>query len=329
MDPSDHQESLRHLTIRVGDNLKDRRIDKYLHGRFSHVSRRSMQEAIKTGLVQVNGRTVKCSHQVSAGETIDLVLPESPPREITPEDLPLHVLYEDQDLIVINKQAGIVVHPARGNLHGTLVNALAHYSDRLSGGLGEFRPGIVHRLDRDTTGVMVVAKTDAAQWKIARQFERRQVEKVYLAIVHGTPDLDADRINAPLGAHPTIREKHAIRPEIGKQAVTTYEVIETFRGFSLLKLSPKTGRTHQVRVHLSYIKHPVVADQTYGGKRVYPWQLEDREPAVEEPVIARCALHAWTIGFTHPTSGRPVRFEAPLASDMQTLLEMLRRYRKG
>ncbi|MBP8303995.1 MAG: RluA family pseudouridine synthase [Phycisphaerae bacterium] len=328
MDPSD-QDSLRPLTLRVGDNLKDRRIDKYLHGRFGHISRRSMQEAIKAGRVRVNDRIVKCSYQVSAGERIDLVLPEPPPREITPEDIPLDVLYEDDDLIVLNKQAGIVVHPARGNRRGTLVNALVHYADRLSSGLGEFRPGIVHRLDRNTTGVMVVAKTDTAQWRIATQFERRQVEKVYLAIVHGTPPLDADRINAPLGVHPTIREKHAIRPESGKQAVTAYKVLEAFRGFSLLQLTPKTGRTHQIRVHLSYVKHPVVADQTYGGKQVYPWQLRDGEPAVEEPVIARCALHAFQIGFTHPTTGQQVHFEAPLAPDMQALLEMLRQYRKG
>jgi len=328
MDPLDDAQR-RHLTIRVGDSLKDRRIDKYLHGRFSNVSRAYVQEAIKAGLVKVNDRTVKCSHQVSAGETIELVLPEPPARQITPEDIPVHVLYEDQDLIVINKQADIVVHPARGNLHGTLVNALANYADHLSSGLGEFRPGLVHRLDRDTTGVMVVAKTDTAQWKIASQFEKRQVEKAYLAVVHGTPQLDADRINAPLGAHPTIREKHAIRPETGKQAVTYYEVVEAFRGFSLLRLTPKTGRTHQIRVHLSYIKHPIVADRTYGGKLVYPWQLKDAEPLVEEPVIARCALHAWTLGFTHPTTGKAVHFEAPLAGDMQTLLEMLRQYRKG
>ncbi len=318
----------RQLTIRVGDNLKDRRIDKYLHGRFSNVSRRWVQEAIKAGRVKVNDKPVKCSYQVSAGETIDLVLPEPPAKEITPEDIPLDVLYEDEDLIVINKQADLVVHPARGNLHGTLVNALARHADRLSSGLGEFRPGIVHRLDRDTTGVMVVAKSDTAQWKIASQFEKRQVEKTYVAIVHGTPQLDADRINAPLGAHPTIREKHAIRPEIGKSAVTDYEVVETFRGFSLLRLSPKTGRTHQIRVHLSYIKHPIVADTLYGGKLVYPWQLKDADPAIEEPVIGRCALHAWTLGFTHPTSGKPVHFEAPLAQDMQTMLEMLRQYRK-
>jgi len=209
-----------------------------------------------------------------------------------------------------------------------LVNALAFYSDKLSSGLGEFRPGIVHRLDRDTTGVMVVTKNDTAQWKIARQFERRQVKKTYLAVVHGTPELIADRINAPLGLHPKVREKYAIRPEIGKEAITFYEVLESFRGFSLLKMTPKTGRTHQIRVHLSYIKHPIVADDMYGGKLVYPWQLADAGPTVQQPIINRVALHAYTLEFKHPTTGEMMKFEAPVPKDMQNLLTMLRKYRK-
>jgi 23S rRNA pseudouridine1911/1915/1917 synthase len=244
-----------------------------------------------------------------------------------PEDIPLDIIYEDQDIIVLNKQADLIVHPARGNTHGTLVNALAFYSNALSSGLGEFRPGIVHRLDRDTSGIMVVTKTDTAQWKIAKQFERRQVKKSYLAVVHGTPDLTADRINAPLGVHPKVREKYAIRPEIGKEAVTFYEVVEGFRGFSLLRLNPKTGRTHQIRVHLSYTKHPIVGDDMYGGKLVYPWQLKDAEPDAQDPVIDRCALHASTLEFKHPTTGQMVDFEAPLPEDMQSLLDMLRKFR--
>jgi 23S rRNA pseudouridine1911/1915/1917 synthase len=148
-----------------------------------------------------------------------------------------------------------------------------------------------------------------------------------LAIVHGTPDLTRDRVNAPLGVHPKIREKYSIRAVTGKEAITFYEVLETFRGFSLLKLTPKTGRTHQIRVHLSYIKHPVVADDMYGGKAVYPWQIKNAEPSPEDPIIARCALHAWTIAFTHPTTEKIVRFEAPLPDDMQNLLDLLRKYR--
>ena len=316
------------LTLRVGSSIKERRVDKYLHGRFGNFSRVMIQEIIKAGAVKVNGKIVKPSFKLSPGDEINLTLPELPSKEILPEDIPLDIIYEDDDLIVLNKQADMVVHPARSNTHGTLVNALAFYSDKLSSGTGEFRPGIVHRLDKDTTGVMVVAKNDTAQWKIAKQFERRQVKKTYLAIVHGTPELTADRIKAPLGMHPRIREKCAIRPEIGKEAITFYEVAESFRGFSLLKLTPQTGRTHQIRVHLSYIKHPIVGDDMYGGKVVYPWQLADAEHTVQDPIIDRCALHASTIEFKHPTTEKIMKFEAPLPEDMQTLLDMLRKCRR-
>lgn len=315
-------------TLRVGNSIKERRVDKYLHGRYHNYSRVMIQEIIKAGAVKVNGKIVKPSFKLSPGDEIELTLPELLSKEILPEDISLDIIYEDDDIIVLNKQADMVVHPARGNTHGTLVNALAFYSDKLSSGLGEFRPGIVHRLDRNTTGVMVVTKNDSAQWKVAKQFENRQMKKSYLAIVHGVPELMADRINAPLGLHPRMREKYAIRPEIGKEAITFYETIESFRGFSLLKMTPKTGRTHQIRVHLSYIKHPIVGDDMYGGKLVYPWQLQDGEPAVEEPVINRVALHAHTLEFKHPTTEKQVKFEAPLPADMQKLLDMLRKYRK-
>ena len=316
------------VILRVGSSIKERRIDKYLHGRFSNLSRRFLQDAIKSDSVTVNGKTVKPSFKLSPGDIVELTLPEPPSKDILPEDIPLDTIYEDDDLIILNKQAGILVHPARGNTHGTLVNALAFYSDRLSSGLGEFRPGIVHRLDKNTTGVMVVTKDDTTQWKIARQFEHRQVNKTYIAIVHGTPDLTRDRINAPLGVHPRIREKYAVRPETGKESVTFYEVLESFRGFSLLKMTPKTGRTHQIRVHLSYVKHPIVADDMYGGKFVYPWQLADAEPEAQEPVIGRFALHASTIEFKHPRTEKMVKFEAPMPADMQHLLDMLRECRK-
>jgi len=321
-------ESTGPLTLQVGSSIKERRVDKYLHGRFSNFSRAMIQRQIGAGGVKVNGKIVKPSFKLSPGDTIVLTLPQLPSKEIEPEDIPLNIIYEDDDIIVLNKQPCMVVHPARSNTHGTLVNALAFYADKLSSGLGEFRPGIVHRLDKDTTGVMVATKNEGAQWRIAKQFERRQVEKSYLAIVHGVPELTADRISAPLGMHPRVREKYAIRPEIGKESITFYEVVESFRGFSLLKLTPKTGRTHQIRVHLSYIKHPIVADDMYGGKLVYPWQLKDAETAVEEPVISRFALHAYTLEFKHPTTEETVKFEAPLHEDMQNFLDMLRKYRK-
>ncbi len=329
MDAIEQEESMydRPLSIKVGNCIKERRIDKYLHGRFSNFSRRFLQDTIKGGHVRVGGNPVKPSYQLTAGETIDLTLPSPQKKEILPEDIPLNVVYEDEDLIMINKQANIIVHPARGNKHGTLVNALVHYSDALSSGLGEFRPGIVHRLDRNTTGIMIVAKNDEAQWKIAKQFENREITKEYLAIVHGTPELTADCINAPLGVHPRIREKYAVRPERGKDSVTFYEVLEAFTGYSLVKCAPKTGRTHQIRVHLSHIEHPIVADDMYGGKLVYPWQLENGEAQVQDPLLARCALHAWTIEFRHPKSENMVKFEAPMPEDMRHLLEMLQKHR--
>ncbi len=316
------------LILHVGKTIKERRVDKYLHGRFSNYSRVMIQEIIKAGAVKVNGKTVKPSFKLRTADIIELTLPQLPSKEILAEDIPLNIIHEDDDIIVLNKQVDMIVHPARGNTHGTLVNALAFYSDKLSSGLGEFRPGIVHRLDRNTSGVMVVTKNDTAQWKIAKQFENREVKKSYLAIVHGTPELTADRISAPLGVHPKIREKYAIRPETGKEAITFYEVLESFRGFSLLKLTPKTGRTHQIRVHLSYIKHPIIGDDMYGGKLVYPWQLQDAEPAVQEPVINRPALHASILEFKHPTTKEVVKFEAPLPEDMQNLLDILRKYQK-
>jgi len=315
------------LKLKVGRSIKDRRIDKYLHGRFSNFSRASLQKLIKEGSVKVNSESVKASFQLSPGDVIELTLPEQEKKEIMPEEIPLDILYEDNSIIVINKQADLVVHPARGNTHGTLVNALAYYSNDLSNLRGKMRPGIIHRLDRNTTGVIVVAKNNRAHYKVAKQFQDRVVQKTYLAIVHGCPDLHADRISAPLGVHPRMREKYAIRPAVGKEAITFYEVLEEFRGYSLVKLNPKTGRTHQIRIHLSYIKHPIVGDDMYGGKVVYEWQLADREPAAQDPAMNRPALHAHTLEFKHPTNGKVMNFQAPLPEDMKSLLEMLRRYR--
>ena len=313
--------------LSVGSSIKQRRVDKYLHGRFSNFSRAMIQKQIAAGAVKVNDKVVKASFKLSPGDKIEMSLPEIPSKEIIPEDIPLNIIYEDNDIIVLNKQANMIVHPARSNTHGTLVNGLAFYSDELSSGLGEFRPGIVHRLDKNTTGVMVVTKNDTAQWKVARQFQQRQIRKSYLAIVHGCPELTADRINVPLGVHPKMREKYAPLPETGKEAITFYEVLEEFRGYSLLKVRIVTGRTHQIRVHLSSIKHPVIADDMYGGKLVYQWQLKDAESIVEEPIINRPALHARTLEFRHPTTEKIVKFEAPLPQDIQNLLDALRKYR--
>lgn len=316
------------IRFRVGSNLKFNRLDKYLGGRFSCFSRTKLQKLIKEQGVNVNGRPAKPSCKLQPGDEIDLILPARELRELIPEDIPINVLYEDEHLVVVNKQADLIVHPTRGYKNGTLVNGLVYHFQKLSAGSSDLRPGIVHRLDRNTTGCLVVAKDDTSHWKLSRQFAERTVRKTYIAIVHGTPELDADVINQPLGVHPTVREKFAIRSDIGKEAITLYEVLDKFRGYSLVQLDLKTGRTHQIRVHMSYIKHPIVADDMYGGKVVYPWQLEDREAAPEEPLMARCALHAWKLQITHPATGQRMTFEAPLPDDMQRLLENLRKYRK-
>jgi 23S rRNA pseudouridine1911/1915/1917 synthase len=317
------------LRFCVGSNIKFRRLDKYLCGRFSQFSRSRLQKLIKDQAVNVNGSAAKPSHKLKPGDEIDLILPPREVRELVPEDIPIEVIYEDDSIVVINKQADLIVHPARGYKQGTLVNGLVYHFKHLSKGTDDIRPGIVHRLDRNTTGVMVVAKTDTAHWKISRQFAERKTVKTYFAIVHGIPELRADFIKQRLGVHPTKREKFAIRPDTGKEAITFYEVIEEFRGFSVVKLMPKTGRTHQLRVHMNYIKHPIVADDMYGGKVVYPWQLQDKEPAAEEPLMDRTALHAWKLQIEHPVTKKTMEFEAPLPDDMNCFLQNLRKYRNN
>lgn len=315
------------LRFRVGDNIKFRRLDKYLCGRFNQFSRTRLQKLIKEQGVNVNGRPAKRSLKLNPGDEIDLILPPKEIRELIPEDIPIHVLYEDDQIIVVNKQHDLIVHPARGYKHGTLVNGLVYHFQNLSSGSEDWRPGIVHRLDRNTTGAMVVAKDDTSHWKLSRQFAERTTKKTYIAIVHGVPELHADCINQPLGVHPRVREKYAIRPDIGKQAITFYEVLERFHGYSLVQLDLKTGRTHQIRVHLNWIKNPIVADDMYGGKIVYPWQIEDRNAVPEAPLMARTALHAWKLEITHPVTKERMEFEAPLPQDIQTLLDELRKHR--
>lgn len=318
----------RRLRFRVGVNLKFNRLDKYLCGRFSCFSRTRLQKLIKEQGVNVNGRPAKASHKLQPSDEIDLILPPKEVRELIPEDIPIDILHEDDDILVLNKQTNLIVHPARGYKSGTLVNGLVYHFQKLSTCPDDIRPGIVHRLDRNTTGCLVIAKSDSAHWKLSRQFAERTTKKTYIAIIHGVPDLDADCIDQPLGVHPTIREKYAVRHDNGKEAITFYEVLERFHGFSLLKVNIKTGRTHQIRVHLSYMKNPIVADDMYGGKLVYPWQIENRESAPEEPLMARCALHAWQLEIDHPATGERMKFEAPLPADMLTLLDNLRQHRK-
>jgi 23S rRNA pseudouridine1911/1915/1917 synthase len=289
--------------------------------------------------VTVNDQGTKSSYHIKPGDKIDIILPPPPLDEIPPEPIPLNVVYEDSEVLIINKQSNLLVHPARGNPSGTLVNGLVHYSQSLSRVNGNFRPGIVHRLDRNTTGILVVAKTDTAHWRLAHQFEHRKVEKIYYAVVHGTVALDADVIDAPLGRHPHVREKYAVRPESGKPAVTAYSVEKQYRGYALVKLKPKTGRTHQLRVHMASLKHPIVGDTMYGGKLVTLGQLSDgkalpgpgeagSELGSDNYIIERQALHAGQITLRHPISGELMTHKAPFPADMQLLITLLDRYRR-
>ncbi|MFI4912002.1 MAG: RluA family pseudouridine synthase [Sedimentisphaeraceae bacterium JB056] len=313
--------------LKVGPNLKLKRVDQYLNSKFSRFSRTLVQKLVKEGDVLVNDKKVKPSTTLNSDDVVAVTLPKPQVKNVEPEDIPIDVVYEDDYLLVINKQPNIVVHPARAYKSGTLVNALVHHCEKLSTGTYHYRPGIVHRLDKDTTGAMVVAKTDEVQWKLSDQFRNRTTKKTYVAIVHGNPELDSDQIKTLIGMHPTNRERSAVRFDEGKEAITVYKVLERFRGFSLVELDLYTGRTHQIRVHMSHIGHPLVADQMYGGKDVYLWQLEDRQPRPENPLLSRQALHAWKLAIDHPKTGKRMKFEAPIYDDMNNLLEMLRKYR--
>jgi 23S rRNA pseudouridine1911/1915/1917 synthase len=339
------EDGLEHLRIDIRRALPGRRLDKYLAGRLGKdISRTAIQQVIREGNVTVNGRVVKPSYDIRTGDQIDMMLPPVRPKEIPPEPIPLDVLYEDEDLLAINKQADLIVHPARGNWTGTLVNALAYYFRLNWRDISElptrgevFRPGIVHRLDRDTTGVMLIAKSELALWRLGRQFELRKIRKTYTAIVHGVVAAEEDVIDAPIGKHPKVREKYAVHRDIGrpfpvttKEAITRYKVLQRFdrlracrAGFTLVELYPQTGRTHQLRVHMSFIGHPVVGDRMYGGGPIYRSQLLGHPDVAEGPLITRQALHAHTIQFHHPRTGREMTLTAPCPADFVAALKEL------
>ena len=344
-------DGLRHVTIDIRRALPGRRLDKYLAGRLGKsTSRTALQRYIREGNVTVNAVAVKPSYLIRTGDVIDMTLPVVEPQEIPAEPIPLDVVYEDDDLIAVNKQADLIVHPARGNWTGTLVNALAWYFKINWRDIGElptrgeaFRPGIVHRLDRDTTGIMLVAKSELALWRLGRQFELRQIHKTYTAIVHGLPNRDQDVIDAPIGKHPKVREKYSVHHRTGrpvpgttKAAVTGYKVVRRLAdvgrcgaSFSLVELYPQTGRTHQLRVHMSFIGHPIVGDRSYGGGPLYRSQLEGDADRAEGPLITRQALHAHTIEFRHPRTEKTMELTAPWPEDFVCALDVLQSFQEG
>jgi 23S rRNA pseudouridine1911/1915/1917 synthase len=305
------------------------RVDVFLARELPQFSRAQLRRAIDAGAVSLNGRTAKAGQRVKAGEQLQMVLPELPRPGPVPENIPLDILFEDEHLAAINKPPGMVVHPAKGHWSGTLTAALAFHFQQLSGAGGPTRPGIVHRLDRDTSGVLIVAKTDAAHYALAEQFANRTVEKQYFAIAVGAIDRDRDVIDMPVGAHPYQREKMAVRRDhpTSRPAQTMYEVAERFDGFAALNVRPKTGRTHQIRVHLAAIGCPVLCDKQYGGRAEITQGEIRRQPADSTVILARQALHAARITLVHPATGAQMSFDAPLAADLQRVLDELRIYR--
>ena len=298
--------------------------------RFPRFSRAIIQRLIRQGAVQVNGERAKASCHVERGDRIRLTLPILPHDELVAEDIPLDVVYEDPFMVVVNKPPNMVVHPSRGHRRGTLVNALQFHFDRLSRKGGLLRPGIVHRLDRDTSGLILVAKDELSHTDLAAQFERRTIEKTYSAILVGELDRDSDYIERQIGVHPTDRTKMAIRRDEGKSASSFYQVVERFQGYTYVEVHPTTGRTHQIRVHLASIGCPVLADHRYGGRRaVRLSDLTELAPGQQDRVlVSRQCLHAQRLALQHPRTHKPLELEAPLPEDFVRILNALRANRR-
>jgi 23S rRNA pseudouridine1911/1915/1917 synthase len=306
----------------VPDHLAGSRLDRCLTALEERWTRSGVRRLIDDGRVLLNDRQAKPATPVGTGDRIEV--DEPPPRrlDLEPQPIPLHVLHEDRDLLVINKQAGLVIHPASGHGTGTLVNALLSHCDDLSGIGGAERPGIVHRLDQDTTGALVVAKSERAHLGLALAFRRRQVEKTYFAVCYGVPKDAEGVIDGPIGRHPRERQRMAVVPS-GRVARTLYSVQEEFHGTVRVECRPITGRTHQIRVHLAHAGHAIVGDPVYAGRQWRSLAREDDRTGCRE--FPRQALHAWRLAFDHPGTGERMKFEAPLPDDIQRLLEILRR----
>jgi 23S rRNA pseudouridine1911/1915/1917 synthase len=305
-----------------------KRLDSYLAARFPDYSRTFIRDLIREGAITVNGRAVRPSYSPARGDQVLALIPARAHETVLPEDIPLDIVYEDEWLVVVNKAADLVVHPSKGHQTGTLVNALAYHFTQLSSVSGPLRPGVVHRLDRDTTGVILVVKDDRVHEAIALQFERRTATKEYLALCEGAFDLDCDLVDAPIGHDGRSRERMRVGGRDPREAQTVYEVIERLGAFTLVRCRPRTGRTHQIRVHLQHLGHPVVADPLYGRRRaVYLSDLtgEEHRPD-QQPLLARQALHALRLSIHHPALGREMTFEAPMPEDMEQLLQSLKEH---
>lgn len=322
------------LTVDKGQDLL--RIDKFLHSRLENTSRNKIQNAAAAGNILVNEIPVKSNYKVKPLDVISIVMAH-PPRDktIVPENIPLNILYEDDDVVVINKEAGMVVHPGHGNYTGTLVHALAYHFGQLPSMQNETpRPGLVHRLDKDTSGIMVIAKTEFAMTHLAKQFFDRTTKRVYLALVWGNFDEEEGTISGHIGRSPKNRKVMAVYPdgEFGKHAVTHYRVLERFNYVSLVECRLETGRTHQIRVHFQYIKHPLFNDEMYGGNKILKGTTFNKYRQFIQncfTLLPRHALHAKSLGFVHPTTKKELFFDSELPDDMEQTLEKWRRYVTG
>jgi 23S rRNA pseudouridine1911/1915/1917 synthase len=303
---------------RAPPEARGERLDQHLARTYPELTRSRIQGLIEAGHVQVDGRPAKVALRLRGGELLTLTVP--PPVAAVPvaEELPLAVLHEDKDLVVVNKAAGMVVHPGAGHASGTLVNALLHRVKDLAGVGGELRPGIVHRLDKDTTGCLVVAKNEQALVALQKGFKTRAVEKTYLALVHGRPKAEG-RIETLYGRHPVHRQKFTGKVKEGKPAITVYRTRELFEDAALVDVDLLTGRTHQIRVHLAESGHPLLCDALYGAGRKAKGRVAQAQEA-----LGRQALHAWKLAFTHPRTGKALKLEAPLPEDFEAALEQLR-----
>ena len=294
------------------DAQKNLRIDKFLAEQLPDQSRSYLQKLLKDGKVSVNDKTVKANYKVQLSDVIRFELPDPEVPDILPEDIPLDILYEDEDVLLINKPKGMVVHPSAGHYTHTIVNAVMyHCKDHLSGINGVMRPGIVHRIDMDTTGVIVICKNDSAHQSLAEQLKEHSITRKYRALVHGNLKEDQGTIEGPIGRHPIDRKKMAINRQNGKPAVTHYKVLERFQKYTYIECQLETGRTHQIRVHMASIGHPLLGDEVYCGIKS-PFSLEGQ------------CLHAKTIGFMHPRTHEYVEFDAPLPAYFEELLKKLK-----
>lgn len=300
------------IVMEITPEMEGERIDKCISNYLESLSRSYIQKIIKDGKAYVNDAVVKANYKVKVDDKVQFEIPDCEEPDIPPQDIPLDILYEDKDILIVNKPKDMVVHPAPGHYEGTLVNAIMfHCKDELSGINGVLRPGIVHRIDKDTTGSIIICKNDEAHRKIAQQLKEHSITRKYRAIVYGRIMEEEGTVNAPIGRHPTDRKKMAINEKNGKPAVTHYKVLERFDKYTYIECQLETGRTHQIRVHMTSIGHPLLGDEVYGNAKC-PFKLEGQ------------TLHAMTIGFIHPITGEYVEYEAPLPEYFEHLLQILR-----